>query len=898
MHIKQAFRYLPVLAFFSLLAIQAPAQSSTAASRITQPIDATKLTTLTGNTHPLARAKFDQGAVPANFSMDRMLLVLKRSPEQEAALEAFMRQQTTKGSPNYHQWLTPQQFGQQYGPSDEDVRKVTGWLQSGGFNVARVSSGKTVIEFSGNADEVQRTFHTSIHRFAVNGEDRFANSSDPKIPTALTPVVAGVSSLNNFPKKAMHHVNGLYTRKKETGEVSRIHSSFTYPCTQANCNYSNYALGPYDFATIYNVTPLWNSGIDGTGQSIAIVSDSNINVADVTNFRSSFGLPAKSPVIIVNGTDPGVLPSGDETEAVLDTEWSGAVAKNATINLVVSADTATPGVDLSAEYIIDNQTAPILSYSYGECELGDGTAGNLFYNNLWQQAATDGITVVISAGDSGSAGCDVSDPNDTSPQAAQFGLAVTGESSTQYNVAVGGTDFNEFGTDSSNDPTNYWNATNNANLASAKGYIPETTWNDSCTNAIWSSVSGLSTSVDTNCNNVTANAPDFILTDGGGGGASNCTTSDGQTQASCTGGYAKPSWQVGIGVPSDGKRDVPDLSLFGSDGFAGSFYIVCEQDLNTDGNPCNLNSPYADFVGVGGTSVSVQAFAGIVALIDQQAATLPNGTAAQGLLNPELYELAGGEVTANCSSASPATSCIFYDVTSGTNSQPCLDNSPDCTVVDNHTYGVLSGYNAGTGFDLATGLGSVNVGNLVAAWNAPDFSLSASPTAVSIASAGGTGTFTLTVTPINGYTGTINFTGSSCSGLPSLTTCSFSPASVTGAGTTTVTITTTAASQMVPAGKPTGFRGPINTNLVFTFALSTMLLVLFYQARRPRWSATAALLMCCSLAVLAGCGGGGSGGGGGGTTNPGTPVTNDQAVTVTGTSTNTTHTTTFTLTVQ
>jgi len=895
MHTKHVVRYLPVVAFFSLLAVLAPAQTGTVASRITQTIDASKLTTLSGNTHPLATAKYDRGAAPANLSMDRMLLVLKRSPQQEAALETFMREQLTRTSPNYHKWLTPTQFGQQYGPSDEDIRKVTSWLQTSGFTVANVSAGKDIVEFSGTADEVQRAFHTSIHRYTVNGEDHWANSSDPKIPTALTAVVAGPSSLNNFPKKAMHHMAGNFTRDNRNGKVSRssVSPNFTYTCG-SNCD--NYALGPYDFATIYNITPLWNAGIDGTGESIFIVSDSNISVPDVTTFRSLFGLPVNNPNVIIppSSTNPGT--NSDEIEAVLDTEWSGAVAKNATINLVVSAGTSTTfGGDLSAQYIIDNQAtlhSSILSYSYGECELGLGTTGNVFYNTLWQQAASEGITVLISTGDSGSPGCDASSSTITTPQPATFGLAVSGESSTPYNTAVGGTDFN----DATNAST-YWSATNNTNQASALSYIPETTWNDSCTNAIWGTLGGLSTDANTNCNN-TSESPSIIITVGGSGGVSGCTTSDGQTPSTCTGGYAKPYWQASTaGVPNDGKRDTPDLSLFASDGFIGSFYIVCEADLNTSGNPCDLNSPYTDFAGVGGTSVSVQVFAGIMALVDQQTGS------AQGLVNPELYELANGQVPADCNTSSPASSCVFNDITVGTNAQPCASASPNCTIVGSDTYGILTGYNAGVGFDLATGLGSVNVANLVHAWNEGDFSLSASPTAVSITSAGGTGTTVLTVTgtttPQN-YTGTINFSNASCSGLPALSTCSFSPATITGSGTTTITITTTAAtSKVLPAGKPTGTHGPVNTKVVFTLALSSLLLLLFYQARRPRWSAAAALLMCFSLAVLAGCGGGSSNNsGGGGTGSAGTPTTTDATITVTGVSGTITHNTTFTLSVQ
>ena len=350
-------------------------------------------------------------------------------------------------SPNYHKWLTPARFGELYGPSDQDVRQVTGWLQSNGFTVDRVSSGKTIVEFSGTAGEVQRAFHTSMHRYTVNGEDRWANSSDPKIPSALIPVVAGPGSLNSFPKKAMHHMAGNFTRNNRTGKVSRtgVNPNFTYPCG-TDCG-DNYALGPYDFAAIYNLTPLWNAGITGTGVKIAIVADSNISVSDVTTFRSLFGLPVNNPTVYVNGTDPGILngTNGTEIEAVLDTEWSGAVAENAGVTLVVSADSpATFGGDLSAEYIIDNQATAgspvngtsVLSYSYGECELGVGTTGNAMYNTLWQQAAAEGISVLISTGDSGSPGCDDSSSTITTPQPATLGLAVSGEASTPHNTCL------------------------------------------------------------------------------------------------------------------------------------------------------------------------------------------------------------------------------------------------------------------------------------------------------------------------------------------------------------------------------------------------------------------------------------------------------------------------------
>jgi subtilase family serine protease len=443
--------------------------SGTATPRalITQAVDESQLTVLKGNTHPLARPQFDAGAAPGSLPMQRMLLVLKRSPEQESALRKLIDDQQDKASPDYHKWLTPEGFGKQYGPSDSDVQSVTAWLQSHGFQVASTSKGRTVIEFSGTASQVTEAFHAAIHKYVVNGEEHWANASDPSIPAALAPAVRGVLTLHNFPRHPHSTVLGTPVRSTPRGTGPLPLFTFTPP-KQA----TYYGLGPTDFATIYNVLPLWNAGIDGTGQTIAIVGETNIHLSDIEAFRSLFGLPAKDPTIILNGPDPGV--AGDEPEAVLDVSWSGAVAKNATIDLVVSASTETAlGVDLSALYIVDNNVAPVMSESYGECEAVLGNSGNAFYNALWQQAAAQGITVLISAGDSGSAVCD----DFNSEAAASKGLAVSGFASTPYNVAVGGTDFDQTAATA---PT-YWNATNNATTgASAKSYIPETTWNDSC----------------------------------------------------------------------------------------------------------------------------------------------------------------------------------------------------------------------------------------------------------------------------------------------------------------------------------------------------------------------------------------------------------------------------------
>jgi subtilase family serine protease len=543
---------LVFLSALSLLSDWAIAQSP-APVMVRQPVDVSVRTKLVGNTHPLARAESDRGEAPSDLPMKRMLLVLKRASEQEADLRSLIDDQQDTRSPRHHHWLTSEEYGARFGPADSDVAAVTNWLAASGFEVTQVSRGRTVIEFSGTAGLVKQAFGTAIHKYFVNGEEHWANGSDPTIPGALAPVVAGIASLNDFHKKPHYTVTNKFPRNDT--QYGGPLSLFTF----GSQGLTVYGVSPWDFATIYNVTPLWNAGITGAGQSIAIVSETDINIQDISTFRAVFGLPANDPTLIQNGPDPGILQDGEETEAVLDVSWAGAVATNATIDLVVSESTnSTQGIDLSALYVVDNNLAPVMSESYGACEASLGNANNAFYYGLWEQAAAQGITVVISAGDGGSAGCD--DFNTAS--VAQFGLAVSGIASTPFNVTVGGSDFDQF-----QQYSTYWNSGNAApgTGESAKSYIPETTWNDSC--------AGFG---GNQCNGNNAAYFDIIA---GSGGPSSCSTQNGS--GVCTSGYGKAAWQTGVGVPNDGVRDTPDVSLFASDGFNYSIYVICESDIST-----------------------------------------------------------------------------------------------------------------------------------------------------------------------------------------------------------------------------------------------------------------------------------------------------------------------------
>ena len=713
-HLALAVRAVLLVMVFSCGNVafgQVSADTAPATPQIVQPIDEGKLLQLKGNTHPLARAEFDEGAVAPNLSMDRILLVLQRSPEREAALEQFIKEQLDPTSPNFHRWLSPQEFGSQYGPADDDIQKVTNWLTAHGFTVNSVSKGRVLIDFSGTAGQVSETFHTEIHHYLVGREEHTANASDPEIPEALAPVIAGIYSLHDFYSKPLHRAGGLMRRSATTGKWAPADQ--TSPQFFADVNGEDYELiTPYDFATIYNVLPLWTATtpIDGTGQKIAIAGRSDIMLTDVATFRSDFGLPVNAPTVIVNGPDPGVPTEGDQIENTLDVEWSGAVAKGATIDFVTSKNTSNSGGDfLSDEYIVDNDVAPVMSSSYGNCELNDGTGGNAAINALWQQAATEGIAVFISAGDSGSAGCDSDDQ--TPPDSATEGLQVNGLASTPYNVAVGGTDFDYVGNSST-----YWNSTNAPTTqSSAKGYVPEIPWNLTCANPVVDAILGFG-GAETTCNHIkTASVDTFLLTiGGGGGGASACTTPSGSTPTTCSGGYAKPTWQIGTGVPGDGRRDLPDVSLFAANGLLGSAYLICVSSASPDGTCSFNNNNDVLALSVGGTSVSSPAMAGVMALVNQKMGT------PQGEPNSVFYQLAAEDTLSNCnaSTVGNGSACIFYDTTSGTNAMPCATASLNCTTNTNgDTVGVLSGYSASTGYDQATGLGSANVANLVNGWS-------------------------------------------------------------------------------------------------------------------------------------------------------------------------------------
>jgi hypothetical protein len=589
-----------------------------------------------GNTHRLARPEFDRGQAPGGLRLERMLLVLERSTEQQRQLDELLAQQQTAGSPRYHHWLSPQEFGERFGPSDDGIRQVTGWLESNGLEIGEIAAGRGAIEFSGTAADVERAFRTSIHQYVVEGQEHWANAADPVVPQELRGLTAGVATLHNFLSRPL-------------SIRSRAHPDYSL-------GWYYDALAPADFAVIYHANQLYLAGVNGVGSLIAVIGRSNMQVSDVAEFRDAFGLPYNPPLIVLNGADPTDLGGAEEQEAVLDNSWAGAVAPYAQVRFVISASTAaTDGALLSEVYVVNHNNtlyADVMTESFGVCEADVTSAQAALISSLAEQAAAEGITYVVAAGDSGTAGCDAQ-----SETVAAGPLSVNAYASSPYITAVGGTQFNEM---AGQGP--YWAETSiSAYYLSVLSYIPEDVWNWSCATS--------------SCN---GRQPNILA---GGGGASAV--------------FPKPAWQTGVaGIPADGARDLPDVSLAAS--AEHDPYLIC-----IDGG-CSRSTP--GFTGVGGTSAAAPAFAGIMAMVRQRTG------ARQGAANSVLYQLAAAEPWTNCnaSAAVPPASCIFNDVTSGSNSVP---GEPG--------YGTARAeYQAAAGYDLATGLGSVNAFNLVEHWPA------------------------------------------------------------------------------------------------------------------------------------------------------------------------------------
>jgi hypothetical protein len=687
-----------------------------AQDRIVQAIEAGKVSALPGTIHPQARAEYDQGPVAASMQLHGMTMTFQLSAAQRASLDALLKAQQTPSSSSYHQWLTQEQFGDQFGMSQQDIDKVTAWLQSQGFTVDKVADSRNAIRFSGSVTAAEQAFHTQIHKYIVNGESHFANATGVSLPSAFAATVSHIGGLADFKPKPR------YVRPsadRTTGATAQFTSGIS----------GGHFVAPGDFAVIYDVNPLFTAGTTGTGQTIGIMGQTDIVLADISDFRAAAGLPVNNPTVflIPGSADPGIGDaSGDINEADLDLEWSGGVAKNAAIVFVNSTN-----IFDSLQYAIANKVnglqLPILSVSYGNCEPNYPSANLASYEASFQQANAQGQTVLAAAGDDGAADCDAGTPAAPVTSATQ-GLQVDYPGSSAYVTSMGGSEYMGDGTaqNPSTGADQYWSGANGSTdvITTALSYIPEMAWNDTT----------------------------FSIANGGG------LAAGGGGKSSL---FPKPSWQTGVpGIPADSARDVPDVSLNASS--EHDSYLVCTQIIlvsdptqskfvSSCANGFRISDPgFSDdktLTAFGGTSVAAPTFAGIMALVEQKLG-VPQGL---GNVNPALYTLASNPTT---------YASAFHDITTGNNIVPCTAGSPNCP-----TSGTMQiGYAAGTGYDQATGLGSVDVTKLATAFGAIATKLGSTTTIVASPASPAVGakvTLTATVAPSSGTTaptGNVTFT--------------------------------------------------------------------------------------------------------------------------------------------
>lgn len=746
---------------------------------------------LTGNVHRLAVPQFDQGGVDPALQLGTITLMTAPTVAQQQALKLLLAQQQDPKSSNYHKWLTPEQFADRFGLSQNDIQQIAAWLESQGFTNVHPARGRNWVSFTGTAAQVESALSTSIHHYNVNGTMHYANATAPMVPQALSGIVTGFRGLTDFKP---HPMNAKRTRPY----------------------YSSSSIGdviaPGDIATMYDINPLYNSGIDGTGQTLAVMGQTEIYLADLNDFRTGFGLSSLSCTVdgtglITTCNDPHfqyvldgsskLSTTGDISEADLDLEWSGAVARNAKIIYVNSTDTFT-----SYYYAIDNKIAPVISLSYGFCEFDDNfvlnTSGQPLADEMeLQKANSEGITFVNSSGDSGAAECDSS-----AETVATGGLALSYPASSPEVTGAGGTGvvFADW-----TSPT-YWGTTNGANGGSALSYIPEQAWNDdyelfqfcqqNSTNKFCTQGGATKQPGWVNITSEAAAQSDIGISSTGGG-ASNCAIQNASNTA-CVSGFPKPSWQT-VTVSGTSTRLSPDISFFASPNFPG--YIFCtELSELGDGGTGSTCAPggsagITNALGltpnpsvIGGTSASAPVFAGMVALLNQY-----TGSSGQGNINQTLYQVAA---------AAPSA---FHDVTAADNKVYCTPGTPagQPSALLCPSSGVI-GYSASAGFDLATGLGSIDLYNYVnalAATNGATFSLTSNLSGGTLTVVQGqTGQVDLTVTSSsnpsfivpNGSGGTqtalpVNYT---CSGLPNAAVCNFSPGTPSQSVAVTMSVVT------------------------------------------------------------------------------------------------------------
>ncbi|MGC2618781.1 MAG: S53 family peptidase [Acidobacteriaceae bacterium] len=779
--------------------------------RVMEAINANASVALAGSANPRLASQVPTGRLSPATPLDGVTIYFKPTAEQKAELDALVEAQQTPGSPEYHQWLTPAEYGSLFGLSTSDLAKVASWLTSEGFNVERVANSHTSITFSGTAGQVENAFRTQMQQYVVDGERHYSNATDLSIPDALDGVVQSVRNLDDFrPRPQVRY----HTARTVSG---------TPAFTQATTD--DHYLTPDDVSTIYDIKPAYNSGDTGSGVTIAVMGQSEINTADIENFQKAMGFTVKDPTIIqVPNSGSSVVSAGDESESDLDLEYSGGIAPGATIDFIYVGNNQSYSVFDSLQYAVTHKIGQIISMSYGACEPTLSASNFSTLEGILEQGASQGQSVIAAAGDDGSTSCYGGKGLSTTEQQE---LAVNYPASSAYATGVGGTEFPANDVAAGN--STYWTQASGSDvISSALSYIPEQVWNDDSA-AIAAQYGS-----------------QYALSAGGGGASTN---------------IKRPSWQTGVtGIASGTYRLVPDIALDSSADSAGYLYCTSDTSAWSTGQKASCNSGFrdsssGDLTIAGGTSFATPIFAGMLSIINQKTSSSGEGVAAS-----QLYTLASNAAT---------YALAFHDIVNGSNK--CTAGTSYCSTAG------AANYSATAGYDEASGLGSVDFTNLMDAWagtttggggtGTGTFTLKA--TAVT-ATQGGSGTSTVTITPANSYAGTVGFTATSSSTSLNTYGCyAISNTAVTAGAAATATLTvytsqsactasgvhsfarkgTVAANHGPTGGQPLGKTIPLGAA-----ALAGLLGFGFRRSRARMWMLMSCLMLFAMVGLTVGCG--------------------------------------------
>ena len=740
-----ALALAPMMADAAQISTATLAQFSTAeAPRVISTINDHAVSALPGTHLEFIGKLAPAAAVSTATTMNHLQLVLKRSRSREAALQRLLSAQHDPASPLYRHWLTPKQYGETFGVSDQDIAAVKSWLKTQGFKVNGVYPNKMQIDFSGTVQQVNAAFHTQENVYQTLDGAHYASARNVSVPAALAPVITGVLGLNSFRPHPMRVPTKVAKRDKNSKLFA--YQQGTSSSTADALQFTNGARGlvPNDMTKIYNVDALRdraNKPVTGAGITIAVVEDDDMVPADWTNFTSQFNLAryggtftqSQPDAGLGNCYDPQVIYGqlDDDGETLLDAEWSTAIAPGAHIWVATCADANTAGEEATSNFFggvyiaadnLINLTSgrpDIISASYGYGEGYTDAASKSAIDEMWGQADAEGISVFVSSGDSGS------NPSFNGSIIQGVGVDANSLATSSHVTAVGGTDFADVldGTAKKYFSTNYLDST----WGTAKSYVPEIPWNESCGNEVAAQSNGFDSTLAF-CKFLLKWDPDgyYVTSEAGSGGPSSVDI--------------KPAWQrLVTGAARDQSRDVPDVALFAGSYGGSSWVVTCTADY-----PCTPN--WSGSIALsGGTSLASPMFAGIQALIDQSM-VYAGQPADQGDAAPTLYALASAEYGSKASQA-PASlaacnadhgtkgtsGCVFHNVTRGSIATQCIyATTPDCYIygtIKNYAIPVgltslsSSKYNATTeayrahpGWSFAAGLGSVNAANLVKAW--------------------------------------------------------------------------------------------------------------------------------------------------------------------------------------